>query len=75
MAKTSMRKRGHPPARPEANAQAVIHNALSENPEVQLVLEIATRARDLAATEHPILMDDSTGTFTATAFTSQIHFH
>lgn len=52
------------------SAKQLIQRAIRENPEVSLVLEIATRARDLEARELPKEIGVSTET-TATPVNSQ----
>ena len=64
------------PRQPQAaavvtDAQQIIQNALSDNPEVCLVLEIAARARDIESIEQPISMD-TCGSFAATAAISPV---
>lgn len=44
------------------NAQQVVKDALSKNPDMRLVLEIAARAREVESKEPPISMDRATET-------------
>jgi hypothetical protein len=51
--------------------ETAYQKALRENPEIQLVLEIAQRAREMSAAQIPIDFDLGPTTTTATATTGQ----